>query len=65
MSQTDVGAGTALGCLLFWVAMVAAWITHVVYCITHTAWLLLIAGGIVFPVGVIHGVMLWFGAGWV
>jgi hypothetical protein len=49
---------------------VAAWITHIVTCIT-----LLMAGGsagviVLFiigllcaPVGVVHGIMIWFGAG--
>lgn len=41
---------------------VAAWITHVVVCIKASAWILLLFGCIVAPVGVIHGVGVWFGA---
>ncbi len=40
-----------------------AWVTHVVYCISHALWLLLIVGAVAFPIGVIHGIMVWFGVG--
>lgn len=43
-------------------ASIAAWITHVVVCIKASAWLFLIAGAIAAPVGVIHGIGVWFGA---
>ena len=43
------------------IASVAAWLTHVITCISDDRWGLLIAGGIVFPVGIIHGVGIWFG----
>ncbi len=39
----------------------AAWITHVVTCIQQATWVLLLVGAFVFPVGIIHGVMVWFG----
>ena len=41
-----------------------AWITHVVYTISAGAWLLLLVGAIVPPVGAIHGIMIWFGQPW-
>jgi uncharacterized membrane protein len=40
----------------------AAWITHVIVCIKASAWILLLFGCIVAPVGVIHGIGVWFGA---
>lgn len=46
---------------VFYIAFLAAWLTHVVVCIGEHAWGLLIAGAIVFPIGIIHGVGLWFG----
>lgn len=46
---------------LLYLILVAAWLTHVFTCIADNAWGLLIAGGIVFPAGIIHGVGLWFG----
>lgn len=50
--------------LLIFVLCVTAWITHIVACIAKSLWLLLIAGALVFPVGIIHGFMVWFGHGW-
>lgn len=43
-------------------AVVASWITHVIVSIQTSSWLLLIAGALVFPVGCIHGIGVWFGA---
>ena len=45
-----------------WLVFAAGWITHVIVCIKASAWLLLIAGAIIAPVGVIHGIGNWFGA---
>lgn len=42
-------------------SLVAAWITHVIVCIKASAWILLLFGCIVAPVGVIHGFGVWFG----
>lgn len=39
-----------------------AWITHIVVCMKAAAWGLLIAGAIFFPVGIVHGIGVWFGA---
>lgn len=60
------GSGSVLGglgCLGGIILMIAAWITHIVYCIANGAWIILIAGALVFPVGIIHGIMVWFGHG--
>ncbi len=43
---------------------IAGWITHVVHCLMEAKYLLLIAGAIIAPVGVIHGIGLWFGVAW-
>lgn len=54
------------GITFVWIGLlltsIAAWITHVVVCIKASAWLFLIAGAIAAPVGVIHGLGVWFGA---
>lgn len=42
----------------------AAWLTHVIVCLLKAKYLLLIAGAIIFPVGIIHGFGLWFGVNW-
>jgi hypothetical protein len=50
--------------LIFGATLFAAWLTHVIICLAAGAWGYLIAGAIFFPVAIVHGVMLWFGAGW-
>ena len=40
---------------------IAAWVTHVVVCLKAGLWGFLIAGSILFPIGIIHGAGLWFG----
>ena len=42
--------------------MVASWVTHVVVCLTVASWGFLIAGALFFPVAIIHGTGIWFGA---
>ncbi|HET7883504.1 MAG TPA: hypothetical protein VFL55_21645 [Acetobacteraceae bacterium] len=41
----------------------AAWLTSIVFCSTNGLRPLLIAGAAFFPVGVVHGIGVWFG-GW-
>lgn len=57
-SFSAYGYITAAGIAL---AAIAAWGTHVITCINEGQWLLLIAGAIVFPVGIVHGVGIWLG----
>ena len=47
--------------LLLFVTSLAGWLTHVITCIVREEWLLLIAGAVMAPIGVIHGVGIWFG----
>jgi len=42
-------------------ACIAAWTTHVIVCIKTASWILLLFGCIVAPIGVIHGIGVWFG----
>lgn len=39
-----------------------AWLTHIIASIGSESWGLLIAGAIMFPIGIIHGIGVWFGA---
>jgi hypothetical protein len=48
----------------FGIAIVAAWITHIIVCLSAANYLLLLAGALIFPVGVIHGFGIWFGVSW-
>ena len=54
------------GIVFAWIAVLllsfAAWLTHVIVCIKAAAYVFLIAGAICAPVGVIHGVGVWFNA---
>lgn len=50
-----------LFCIALGLGSVAAWFTHIIVCIKAANWLLLIAGAIMFPIGIIHGVGVWFG----
>lgn len=40
---------------------VASWMTHVVVTIQQEAWGLLIAGALLFPIGIVHGTGVWLG----
>ena len=48
----------------FVLIMLAAWITHIFHCLFAAKYLLLIAGAFIAPVGVIHGIGIWFGHAW-
>lgn len=39
----------------------AAWLTHIIHCLQDGEWGFLIAGAIVFPIAVIHGIGVWLG----
>ena len=36
------------------------WLTHIFYCFSHLMWGFLLAGAIFFPIGILHGIYLWF-----
>ncbi len=38
----------------------SAWVTHVVTCFQSEQWLLLIAGAVAAPLGIAHGIYIWF-----
>ena len=40
----------------------AAWFTHLFVCFSDDRWGFLIAGAIMFPIAIVHGVGIWFGA---
>jgi hypothetical protein len=45
--------------LLFGLACLAAWITHVYVCFSAAKWGFLIAGAIFFPIAIVHGFGIW------
>jgi len=50
--------------LLFYITLIviaiSSWLTHVIYCFQSKEYLMLIAGAIVAPLGMLHGIYLWF-----
>ena len=58
--MTSDATAVFVGFTLF-VSALAAWLTHVVVCLKAGLWGFLIAGAIFFPVGIVHGVGIWFG----
>ena len=49
-----------LTALIILIVGLAAWLTHVFFCFANAAWGFLLAGAIFFPIGILHGVYLWF-----
>lgn len=56
--------GIELTGVILFLTVLGAWVTHIIHCLIHAKYLLLIAGALIAPVGVIHGVGIWFGAAW-
>ena len=52
---------TAISSLIFGLLVIAGWLTHIIVTIQASQWLLLLAGAILFPIGIIHGWGLWVG----
>lgn len=50
----------ALLALTVSVALISAWLTHVFTCFADGLWGFLLAGAILFPIGILHGMWLWF-----
>ena len=51
----------AIVCLLIALTSYSAWLTHIVDCAGDRLWGFLVAGAIVFPVGIVHGAGVWIG----
>jgi hypothetical protein len=47
--------GTIIGLICF-----AAWLNHIFTCFGQGLWGFLVAGAIFFPIGILHGIYLWF-----
>jgi len=60
MKSIGIVAAVAASFSALFVAM-AAWVTHVIVCIKTASWILLLFGCVVAPIGVIHGIGVWFG----
>lgn len=41
--------------------IIGAWLAHVISCLVHATWGFLIAGALLFQIGIIHGGGIWLG----
>ena len=55
MSAGSIWAAIGVWCI-------ASWFTHIFVCLAASKWGFLIAGAIFFPVAIVHGTGIWFGA---
>lgn len=62
-ATSPIGSGLALVATVFAILIgsAAAWLTHVITCLIDGSWGFLIAGAIMFPIAIIHGILIWFG----
>lgn len=42
------------------IGAIVAWFTHIFTCFSQQLWGFLVAGALMFPIGILHGVWLWF-----
>jgi hypothetical protein len=64
MIQRDwMDARTMVLMVLLAATAYSAWLTSIVFCSAHNMRPLLIAAAAFFPVGIVHGIGVWFG-GW-
>ena len=49
-----------MGWIIVSVVAISAWFTHIITCLDEGLWGFLLAGAIMFPIGIIHGIWLWF-----
>lgn len=61
--KSTIALGVIIMPVLIAILCFAAWLTHIITCLSHAMWGFLIAGALLFPIGVIHGIMIWFGSG--
>jgi len=58
-------SGAGIVVFFLWALLITAtfgaWLQHVVTSISNEAYILLVAGAIMFPIGIIHGWGIWFG----
>jgi len=51
---------SAMMAAIFGFACIFAWFTHIFTCFAEGLWGFLIAGALLFPIGILHGFYLWF-----
>lgn len=46
---------------LFILLPIAAWVQHILTSAASERWVTLVLGAVLFPIGVLHGIAIWFG----
>ena len=59
--STEVEVVAVLSISSIGLCTIASWFTHVVVCLKAGSWGFLLAGAIMFPIGIIHGFGIWIG----
>lgn len=54
--------GNAAVALILAITCFGSWLTHVITCFSDERWGFLIAGALFFPIAIVHGIGIWFGA---
>ena len=47
--------------LMLILACIGGYLTHIVDCLVHQLYVLLLVGVVIFPLGIFHGIGVWFG----
>lgn len=53
--------GSAAPAIFIVLMCVFAWFTHIYTCLSEEKWGFLIAGAIMFPIAIVHGIGIWLG----
>jgi hypothetical protein len=61
MKKQRGDATVGLILMFIFVFCLAGYLTHIVDCLMHQLYVLLLVGVVVFPLGIFHGIGVWFG----
>lgn len=61
MKNIKTQTGNVAISLVVFLACVAAWVTHIITCLSDEKWGFLIAGALAFPIAIVHGFGIWLG----
>lgn len=53
--------GNAAVWMVMFVVFVLAWFTHLYVCFSEEKWGFLVAGAVMFPIAIVHGIGIWLG----
>lgn len=53
--------GNATVWTVMFIVFVSAWFTHLYVCFSEEKWGFLVAGAVMFPIAIVHGIGIWLG----